>query len=86
MMPMTMIPMTMSPLAMVVIGAEIGTALALLLYASVLVSMHREAQRSAHLLPRLDDIGVSLQAAVKYGFRFGILAVVLCSLIFGGLT
>lgn len=76
----------MIPLAFIVLGAEFGAGLALILYASVLVSMHREADSIAHNLPRRDDIGLSLQAAAKHGFRFGVGAVILCSLFFGGLT
>lgn len=76
----------MGVLPFVVMGAEIATVLAIVLYASVLASMDREADTIAHELPRLDDVSRSLQAAAKYGFRFGTLAVILASVFLGGLT
>lgn len=76
----------MSPLAVVVLAAEAGTLAAFTLYASVLASMHREARHMDHELPRLDPVGQALQSAAKYGFRFGIGAVVLGTIILGGLT
>lgn len=76
----------MSPLAFVVIGAEISAVLAMVLYAIVLTSLHREAMQNLQPAPRRDEIGLSLQAAAKHGFRLGILAVVVGSIYGRGLT
>jgi hypothetical protein len=76
----------MSLLPAVVIGAEIAALLAILLYAGVLGSLHREAAHMQHEQPRADEISLSLQAAAKYGFRFGTLAVILGSIFLKGLT
>lgn len=76
----------MSPLAGVVLVAEAGTLAAFALYSGVLMSMHLEARHMDHELPRLDPIGRALQNAAKYGFRFGVGAVVVGSLYLGGLT
>ncbi|OYU47022.1 MAG: hypothetical protein CFE31_18850 [Rhizobiales bacterium PAR1] len=74
----------MSPLALLTLLGEAGTVMAFTLYLTVLGSMHREARTMP--LPRLDPVSLALQAAAKYGFRLGILAVILCSLFYRGLT
>lgn len=74
----------MSPLAFLTLIGEVGTLVAFALYFAVLGSMHREARTMP--LPRLDPVSRALQAAAKHGFRFGILAVILSSLFYKGLT
>lgn len=74
----------MSPLALLTLLGEAGTLMAFLLYFAVLGSMHIEARTMP--LPTLDPISRALQSAAKHGFRLGILAVILCSIFFGGLT